>query len=164
MVVCGGCWRPHTPEKEKDDLKIKCWVINTHLRICTTSFPSTITIAFPPPQNLFYPECLWASEILHLHIWEALSHSYFQVIIDRGESSEAGGSSVLSSWCPSSVALIRLVILCAKEINPAKKILLMLTFKTKHPPPPNQNVQAKSSLFTDKPKSPQRHPCEACII
>lgn len=131
MVVCGGCWRPHTPEKEKDDLKIKCWVINTHLRICTTSFPSTITIAFPPPQNLFYPECLWASEILHLHIWEALSHSYFQVIIDRGESSEAGGSSVLSSWCPSSIALIRLVILCAKEINPAKKILLMLTFKTK---------------------------------
>lgn len=55
----------------------------------------------------------------------------FQVVTDRGESSEAGGSFVLTSWCSSSIALTRLVILHAEEINLAKQILLMLTLKTK---------------------------------
>lgn len=77
MVACRVCRR-----YKKMIQKSKCWVINTHIRIRTTYFSSTITTVFSVSQYVFYPECLWASEILHLHICEALSHSHFQVIIE----------------------------------------------------------------------------------
>lgn len=83
---------------------------------------------------------------------------------NRGESFEAGVKWVLNSRCSSSIALIRFVILRAKEINTSWQIFLMLTIKTRPLPPPNQNVWAESRLFTNQPKCPQGYPCESCII
>lgn len=99
-----------------------------------------------------------------LHIWEALSHSHFQIIRDAGENFEAGGKQVLNSPCSDSLALIRFVILHAKEMNTSSQIFLRLTVKPKQIPPLNQNVQDKSRLFTNKPKSPWGYSHEACII
>lgn len=110
--------------------KNKCWVINTHPRIRTTSFPSTITTGFFLPHNIYFTLNIYGP----VKFYTCTSERPWATLIsgnNRGESSEAGGSSVLSSWCSSSVALTRIVILHAKEINPAKQIFLMLTLKTK---------------------------------
>lgn len=136
-------------------------MINIHHRIHNISFLCAITFFFLSHNIWFCPEWLWVSEILHLHVWEALSQN-FQVIIVRGESFEAGGSSVLSSQYTGSIAL--LVILHAKEINPTKQIFLMLTSKTKYPPPASltQNIQDKS--FYQQIKMPSKTSHEASII
>lgn len=111
-------------------------VINTQLRT-HTAFYSTITIFFFLSSNIWFcPKRSWASEILHLHIQEALNYIHFQKILDRGESSEAGVRSVLRFCYTSSIAL--LVIFHAEGINPNKQIFLTLASKTKHPPPSKQ--------------------------
>lgn len=54
--------RSHSPVQRRWKMrwKNKCWVINTHL---TTFLLSMIKTFFFLLQYLFYPECLWASEI-----------------------------------------------------------------------------------------------------
>lgn len=101
----------------------------------------------------FFPKCSWASEILHLHDLEALNNIHFQRILDRGESSEAGVSSVLRSCYTSSVAL--LVVFHAEEMSPNKQIFLMLASKPKHPPASKQTFWT-IQVFSPTNKRPSK--------
>lgn len=116
MVMCR---RSHSPVQRRWKVrwKNKCWVANTHLRAHITFFPSTVTTFVFCSAVFILPRMFMGQWNPHLHMREALSHSHFQIILDGGESFEAGGKWVLNSPCSDSIAWIRFVILHAKEIN-----------------------------------------------
>lgn len=106
-VLMVMCRRSHSPVQRRWKVrwKNKCQVINTHLRAHTAFFPSTITTFFFCSAVFILPWMFMGQWNLQLHMWEALSHSHFQIILDRGKSSEAGGKWVLNSPCSNSIAL-----------------------------------------------------------
>lgn len=83
MVTCRGCRR-----YKKVIWKNKCWVINTHFRICTTSFLSTITNVFLS-HNMYFTLNIYGP--VKFYTCEALSHSHFQVIIQVRVLKQVGG-------------------------------------------------------------------------